>query len=269
MITLYHNAASTCSQKVRLVLAEKGLDFESHEIDLIAGEQHDPAYVKLNPNHVVPTLVHDDRVLLESTLIVRYLDEVFAEPPLRPADPYGRYEDDLWMKRIDEKVHTAAPVLTFAIGARNVLLQQPEAVREANIAGIPDPKKRAERRSVIEHGVRAPEFAGATRAFVDALDAMEETLSGRPWLDGAAPGLADCSMLPYVLRLDHLAISPLYADARRPAVADWYARWQARETYASAVTGWLPAVVGQVMRKSGEAVWPEVQGVIAEIERGA
>jgi len=198
------------------VLAEKGLDFESHEIDLIAGEQHDPAYVKLNPNHVVPTLVHDDRVLLESTLIVRYLDEVFAEPPLRPADPYGRYEDDLWMKRIDEKVHTAAPVLTFAIGARNVLLQQPEAVREANIAGIPD-----------------------------------------------------CSMLPYVLRLDHLAMSPLFEDGRRPAVADWYARWQARETYASAVTGWLPAVVGQVMRKSGEAVWPEVQGVIAEIERGA
>ena len=58
MIELYHFGFSTCSQKVRLVLAEKGVEFASHEINLMAGEQHDPGYVKLNPKHVVPTLVH-------------------------------------------------------------------------------------------------------------------------------------------------------------------------------------------------------------------
>ena len=58
-LELYHNGISTCSQKVRLVLAEKGLDFVSHDVNLLAGEQHDPEYVKLNPNHVVPTLVHE------------------------------------------------------------------------------------------------------------------------------------------------------------------------------------------------------------------
>jgi glutathione S-transferase len=73
VLELHHNALSTCSQKVRLVLAEKGLDFASHEIDLMAGGQHDPEYVKLNPNHVVPTLVHDGHVILESSLILRYL----------------------------------------------------------------------------------------------------------------------------------------------------------------------------------------------------
>ena len=77
MIELYHNAFSTCSQKVRLVLAEKGLDFVSHEIDLIGGGQHHPDYVKLNPKHVVPTLVHDGRVLVESSLIIKYLDDAF------------------------------------------------------------------------------------------------------------------------------------------------------------------------------------------------
>lgn len=69
MLELYHNAASTCSQKVRLILAEKGLSYERHAVDLISGEQHDPDYVRLNPNHVVPTLVHDAAVLAESTLI--------------------------------------------------------------------------------------------------------------------------------------------------------------------------------------------------------
>ena len=74
MLDLYHNGASTCSQKVRMVLAEKALDYTSHVIDLIKGEQHDPGYVKLNPNHVVPTLVHDGAVIIESTLINEYLD---------------------------------------------------------------------------------------------------------------------------------------------------------------------------------------------------
>ena len=67
MIALYHNAASTCSQKVRLALAEKQLEYESRDVDLIGGAQHDPEYVKLNPYHVVPTLVHDGGVFIEST----------------------------------------------------------------------------------------------------------------------------------------------------------------------------------------------------------
>jgi glutathione S-transferase len=107
---------STCSQKVRLVLAEKGLDFVSHEIDLLSGGQHDPEYVKLNPNHVVPTLVHDGAVLIESTLINEYLDETFRDTPMRPADPRGRYAARLWTKRLDEKVHAATAVVTFAVG---------------------------------------------------------------------------------------------------------------------------------------------------------
>ncbi len=74
MLELYHNGLSSCSQKVRLVLAEKDIDFTSRDINLVAGEQHAPDYVKLNPNHVVPTLVHDGRVLIESSLIDEYLD---------------------------------------------------------------------------------------------------------------------------------------------------------------------------------------------------
>ncbi|MDP6377855.1 MAG: glutathione S-transferase family protein [Pseudomonadales bacterium] len=89
MLTLYHNAVSTCSQKVGLVLAHKKLKFTSREIDLIGGAQHDPEYVKLSPNHVVPTLVHDDHVLIESTLINEYLDEAFPDTAMRPIRPCG------------------------------------------------------------------------------------------------------------------------------------------------------------------------------------
>lgn len=259
MIELYHFGFSTCSQKVRLVLAEKGIDFESHEINLIAGAQHDPAYVMLNPAHVVPTLVHDGQVLVESSLIIAYLDDAFPEPPLRPADPRGRYAVARWIQRVDDELHPAAPIVTFALGPRNALLQQPKEVREANIAAIPDPVARATRRSVVEHGVAAPEFAGAFGVFLHTLDEMEAELAGQRWLSGARFGLADATLLPYVLRLEHLAMDPLIDARERPRVADWLARVKALPSYATAVEAWAAPAAIEMMRGFGKAAWPEVE----------
>ncbi len=262
MIELYHFGFSTCSQKVRLVLAEKDIAFASHEINLMAGEQHDPEYVKLNPKHVVPTLVHDGRALVESSLIVKYLDDAFPEPPMRPADAAGRYRVDAWLMHLDGALHPAAPIVTFAIGPRRQLLQQPEEVREANLAAIPDPAQRATRRSVLEHGVAAPEFAGALRVFLDTLDRMESELAAGPWLSGALFGLADASLLPYVLRLEHLALDPVLEASQRPRVADWLARVKALPSYATAVEAWIVPAAVEMMRANGKEAWPEIQTLV-------
>jgi glutathione S-transferase len=263
MLELYHYGFSTCSQKVRLVLAEKRLEFSSHEIDLISGGQHDPDYVKLNPNHVVPTLVHDGAVLLESTLINEYLDEAFPDVPMRPADARGRHAVRLWTKTLDDKVHPATGVVTFALGPRTLLLQQPAEVREANVAAIPDPKAREARRSVIELGVKAPEFDGAFRQMVSFLDRIEASLAGDAWLSGGSFGLADAAALPYVLRMDHLAMTPLISSEARPALADWYSRARARPAYETAVERWIPAVALEFFQASGAALWPEIEPLVA------
>jgi glutathione S-transferase len=261
MLELYHNGLSSCSQKVRLVLAEKGLDFTSHPVDLVGGEQHAPDYVKLNPNHVVPTLVDDGRVLIESSLVNEYLEDAYPEVAMLPADPAGRHAARLWVKRIDERVHPAAGVVTYAIGPRQMLLGRPAEEREAHLAAIPDPARRAARRSVIEHGVAAPEFAKALGSFVELFDDMDAALAGTPWLSGEGFGLADAAALPYVLRLDHLAMTPLVAA--RPRLADWLARVQARPSYATAVTAWAPQPVLDLFRSQGEAVWDEVERIAA------
>ena len=258
-LVLHHNGLSSCSQKVRLVLAEKGLAFTSREVNLVAGEQHAPDYVKLNPSHVVPTLVHDGRALVESSLIGEYLEEAFPEPPLAPRAPTERHAMRLWVKQIDEKVHPAAGVLTYAIGARPAALAQPPDVREANLAAIPDAARRAARRSVLEHGVRAPEFAGALGAFLDLIDGMEAALRPGAWLSGGRFGLADAAALPYVLRLEHLAMTPLLAPSVRPRVADWLARVKAGPSFASAVGAWAPAPILKLFRSQGEAVWAEIE----------
>ena len=67
MLTLYHQGSSVCAAKVRLVLSEKNLQWESKYIDVLKGEQFDPAYLALNPNAVVPTLVHDDLPAMDTS----------------------------------------------------------------------------------------------------------------------------------------------------------------------------------------------------------
>ena len=264
MLTLYHFGFSTCSQKVRLVLAEKGLDFESHEVDLMTGAQHDAEYVRLNPNHVVPTLVHDDRVLIESSLIIKYLDNAFPQPPMREVDATGRYETDTWLKYADDVLHRAAPTVTFAIGPRKGILAQPAGVREATIEGIQDPIQRATRRSVLEHGVHAPEFRGALDVFIDTLDRMEGELASRPWLAGQGFGLVDATLLPYVLRLEHLSMDPLLDASVRPRVADWLHRVKALPSYGTAVDAWIVAPALSMLRTNGKEAWPLVEALLSQ-----
>jgi glutathione S-transferase len=90
MIELYHNDMSVCAQKVRFALGEKTLEWKSHHLNLRAGDQQKPEYVRLNPNAVVPTLVDNGKVIIESTVINEYIDDAYPDPRLRAADAGAR-----------------------------------------------------------------------------------------------------------------------------------------------------------------------------------
>jgi len=115
---LYNSPPSTCSQRVRFVLNAKRLPFEEKKLDLLAGDQLRPEYLALNPNGVVPTLVHDGKVVIESSVILYYLDEVFPSPALMPRDPLARAQVRMVNKLIDEYVHNSCTILTFATAFR-------------------------------------------------------------------------------------------------------------------------------------------------------
>ena len=84
MLKLYHNDMSTCSQKVRFLLVEKGLEWEGQELDLRRGDQLQPGFLKINPKGLVPVLIHDGNVVSESNIIIEYLNEAYPEPPSLP-----------------------------------------------------------------------------------------------------------------------------------------------------------------------------------------
>jgi glutathione S-transferase len=107
-----HN--SICTQKVFLTLLEKDLPWISEYIDLFNNEQYRPDYLRLNPKGVVPTLIHEGRAIIESTLICEYLDEVFLEPSLVPKTPHERSQMRRWSKHIDEGVFEATREISFS-----------------------------------------------------------------------------------------------------------------------------------------------------------
>src|ERR1041385_7570044 len=101
--TLYNAPHSTCSQRVRFVLNAKKLQFDEVKLDLLAGDQLKPEYLALNPNGVVPTLVHDGEIVIDSSVIIEYLDEVVSEPEsFTPLSPVGRAAMRALMRFIDE-----------------------------------------------------------------------------------------------------------------------------------------------------------------------
>jgi len=263
MLALYHNSMSSCSQKVRLVLAEKGLDWESRHLVLRAGDTQTAEYLKLNPRGVVPTLDHDGLIIRESNVILEYLEDAFPDMPLRPADPFGRAEMRLWTKRLDEGHHDLATAsLSMGVAFRHQFLEKDEAEINVLIDSVPDPVKRERRRALIFKGVDAPVFHEAVRMWAALVRDMDTALQGRDWLAGEAYSLAEAAYAPYITRLDHLSLMG-FLDGY-PNLAGWYDRVMARPSYGLAFGDWNEEKYLTLMSEKGAAVWPRIQEMIAE-----
>jgi glutathione S-transferase len=229
MLVLYHNDMSLCAQKVRVCLAEKGLEWESRNLVLRAGEHQQSWYRKLNRRAVVPTLVDGDRVIPESNVILEYLDEAYRDPGLAPKDPYDRARMRLWTKQLDEDIHDAsAAVLSFGIAFRHQYIERGE-LGQKMLEAIPNVFKRERRRDVIEQGTDSKHFIIAVERMVLLLNEMEEALAAHQWLAGDAYTLADVAFTPYLARLEHLNIIGMIGGRHR--VADWYGRCKTRPSF--------------------------------------
>ena len=263
MIELYHAGMSTCAQKVRFVLAEKGLEWTGHYMNLRARDQHKPEYLELNPGGVVPTVVDNGVVVIESTVICEYLDDTYPDPPLRPADAYRRARMRLWTKRLDEGLHFATGVISGSIAFRHQHLARPAGELEAYIEGIPDPVRRERQRQQIEHGIEAPQFAEAIRRFETWLTDMERDLEDHPWMAGEHYSLADVAYTPYVVRLEELQMLELLE--RRPRIRDWFDRIKARANFKPGYLDWVDDGYIALMREKGAEAGPRLREIVAAL----
>ncbi len=232
MLRLHHATSSTASTIVRLVLAEKGLTYDSQLVDLARGEQHAPAFRAINPRGLVPALEHDGRVLVESTVIAQYLDDAFAAPSLVPAAAYGRALVRGWLRRVDEVIHPACATLTSALGTRRVLAQQPRDAIDARFARVTEPDLRERMHGAVVRGLDDPHVPAAFTMHERLVADMDAALASSAYLVDNAYSLADAAITPYLVRAEMLGLAALWAE--RPRGARWYEQVRARESFAQA-----------------------------------
>ncbi|NQV56056.1 MAG: glutathione S-transferase family protein [Rhodospirillales bacterium] len=232
MLALYHMWTSTCSKKVRICLAEKGLDWENRVIKGgSARENLAPWYLKINPNGVVPSLDHDGRIIIESCVILEYLEDVFPDVPLRPEDPAARAAMRVWLDKSESVVHKNINIIShnrfMAARMADLSLEQKMKMAES----YPKLELRFERVRRYRDGVSADEEALAEALLAELLDEMEETLSASPWLAGDMFTLADIAITPFLERFEVNGLDALIDWAARPAVGDWWRRIGARPSF--------------------------------------
>lgn len=265
MVELYHHGSSVCAAKVRFALDEKGVAWRGHYLDILKGDQFDPAYLRLNPKAVVPTLVHDGAVVVESTVICEYVDEVFEGAPLKPATALGRARMRQWTKSVDEDVHPACGEITFVSCHRHIVNRLPPAERARFLDSTPPqsvtPTWHERKKALVRDGLQTPGVADKFRLYDRYLQKMEDALADAPWLAGEPFSLADVGMAPYVNRLDMLGMSGMWE--RRPRLAGWFERVRERRTFAPAFLEWCPPDLTRDLATFGAETWPEVRRMLA------
>jgi len=242
MLVLHHAWRSSASRRVRLCLEEKGLKYESHPVELARLEHHSPEYLRINPNGVIPTLVHDGRALYESGTICEYVDEVFPEPPLRPADAWGRAQMRNWIRYADERIGNLI-IFNWRHDLQKVAEKWSDEELAERLAKIPSKERREAWLRVARRPYTEEERSEARGKLVQMLDRMEATLGESAWLAGERYTIADLALVPFVKRIDEeIAPDEMKAD-RHPRVAKWWASIQARPAFERArIRGFLEEI---------------------------
>ena len=267
MLKLYTARNSICTQKVFLTLAEKELAFEQVVIDLFRSEQYSPEYLKLNPKGTVPTLVHDNDVINESTLICEYLDEVFPDPALRPQRAADRARMRLWSKFIDEGIFEATREISFSAMFRERMRSMTAEQREGRFRNVGNPEKRARFISTYETGVESPYVLYGIAHFEKMFAAMESALDdGSTWLVGNTFSLADINLMPFLARLENLDLLQIWLPGRSN-VRRWWDAARGRRSFGSAISGKLTDEELAAMKLHGGALRDRIAALRGEYLR--
>lgn len=216
---LYNAPQSTCSQRVRFVFNAKQLPFDEVKLNLLEGDQLKLDYLKLNPNGVVPTLDHDGQIVIDSTVITEYVDEIAPDNSFTPENPVERARMRTLMHYIDEMPAAAVRVPTFNLA----FLPSFQKMSRAAFVAMAESKpiRREFMMTMGQTGFPKAELDAALARLRRAYERMDAEIekSGGPWLQGKSITLADVAVMPALVRMDDLGM-PDWQDL--PRVVTWF-----------------------------------------------
>jgi glutathione S-transferase len=227
MLELYHWEPTFNSAEPLICLEEKGLSYEPHYVNLLRFEQHEPAYLRLNPMGQVPALVHDGRVITETSLMIQYLDAAFPVPSLTPSSPADRYLMHVWVRTSDDYFGPPLALLGWHLsGAAGEFTAAQVEAAKIGIARLP-PERQSVWQAAFEDSYSEEQLGAARTTLGLCAQRIENALRPRGWLAGSAYSLADIAIFPMARALASL-LPELLSERDTPALRAWLQRIEAR-----------------------------------------
>jgi glutathione S-transferase len=251
---VFHFPTSSCSQKLRIFLNLKGIEWASHVVNLLVNENLSPYFLGINPRGLIPVIVHDGAVHIESNDILLYLEQRFPAPSLAPVASAAelkallRHEDelhlDLRLVTLRFIVDPSTPIKSprdlerYATAGSGTVLGQRDAGLQREIAFW---------RALDENEITTAAAQAAVRRFRAAFEELDERLRDSDWLLGDSLSILDIAWTIYVerLRLAGYPISRLH-----PRLGQWFAQQVARPEFAREMA--LPADIAKIFATKRE-----------------
>jgi glutathione S-transferase len=238
-VHVLHFLGSSCSQKLRIFLNLKGIAWDSHLVNLPANENFTPWFLGINPRGLVPVLVHDGAVHIESNDIITYLERTFPTPRLVPQ---GHEDEVAALLKHEDDLHLDLRTLSFRFVFDRPGPPKPaEALASYVENGSGTVQGREDREKVvqIEFWQRAaregfPDQAARASAqkFRAEFDALDRRLAAQPYLMGSDLTVLDIAWFIYVNRL---ALAGYPFTRLHPCVDAWFGKLAARPEFAKEV----------------------------------
>lgn len=242
MVELYHFWSSICSVRVRMALEEKGVRWTSRYVDLFNFEQLRPAYLAVNPQGVVPTLVHDGVPVRESLLINEYINEAFDGPALRPADPVARARMREFNRMCEDSFSPIVKLTLVKYILPKLRRRWGDEALHAHAQQRPSRFLKDLHGRALRGEIDAQELAACGQEIEALLDQVEARLAapefppgadGQAWIVGGF-SLADICVAPYMYRLHALGADRYWSATTRPHLARWYDQLARRPAFKTA-----------------------------------
>jgi len=232
-LNLIHFSGSSCSQKTRIFLNLKGIDWVSHHVDLTSGENHSDWFLGINPRGLVPILVDDGEVHIESNDIIQYLEEKFPEPKLIP-EGYKTLTSEL-LKEEDD-LHLDIRNVSFRFLFGKLARKRPSSIKkfedyEGTIEGKGDSHKVKEvnfYNDFLKQGIPVDALKQSVTKFIKVYERFEQDLANQEFLLGEEVSVLDIAWFIYTHRLD---LAGYDFKKRHSAVYDWYLNLLGKEAF--------------------------------------
>lgn len=229
---LYHGDISNCSMRVRMTLCEKELDWTSHHLDLKKKENISEDYFGINPKGLVPTLIDNGVVHVESNDIIDYLDATYPEPSLRASDNEAEMLE--WL-RLATEIHVPA-VKPYVYATMIQKKVQKTAEEEKKYQALQTNKELKDFHAKHASGntFKEEDLTQSKEILANVFAKLDQALEGRTWIMGEQFTLADIAWIP----LHFVLVGCGYPFEQHKNIVRWANAFESKKCYQEGIIKW-------------------------------